>query len=130
MEGHSFCIVLIPSPKTMRKLSPFPQNFRIRKLGEITVFYAVLNTISRRLFLSRIQNNLQALGLEIVSPLFKINYVKIEKSTNFGIKENCQKKRKSFFLSLETWKRNSQTHCINRLLSNISKKCYQQKSLT
>ena len=80
----------------MRKLSPFSQNFRIRKLGEITVFYAVLNTISRRLFLSRIQNNLKALGFDIVSPPFKINYVKIEKSTNFGIKEDSQKSESLF----------------------------------
>ena len=50
-----------------------------------------LNTNSRRLFESRLQKYLKAFGLNIVSPLFSINYVEIEKYTNFEIKENNQK---------------------------------------
>ena len=37
---HSFRIVSGDSPETMRKLC-LPQNFHTRKLGEITVFFAV-----------------------------------------------------------------------------------------
>ena len=51
----------------------------------------ILNTNSRRLFESRLQKYLKAFGLNIVSPLFSINYVEIEKYTNFEIKENNQK---------------------------------------
>lgn len=36
------------------------------------------------------------LGLNILSPLFSINYVKIEKYTNFKIKENNQKIKNLF----------------------------------
>ena len=50
-----------------------------------------LNTNSRRLFESRLQKYLKAFGLNILSPLFSINYVEIEKYTNFEIKENNQK---------------------------------------
>ena len=74
----------------------------------------MLNKILRRLFVSRIKNNLNASGLNIVSLLFEINYVKIEKCTNFGIEENIQKNDSLIFLNLETWKRNFQTHCISR----------------
>ena len=37
MERHSFRIIFGDLPETLRKL----QNFHTRKLGEITVFYAV-----------------------------------------------------------------------------------------
>ena len=40
VEKHSFCIVLDDSPKTARKCA-FLQIFHTRKLGEITLFYAV-----------------------------------------------------------------------------------------
>ena len=40
MERHSFCIVSGESPKTMFNLC-LHENFHARKLGEITVFYAV-----------------------------------------------------------------------------------------
>ena len=36
------------------------------------------------------------LGLNILSPLFSINYIKIEKYTNFKIKENNQKIKNLF----------------------------------
>ena len=36
------------------------------------------------------------LGLNILSPLFSINYVKIEKYTNFKVKENNQKIKNLF----------------------------------
>ena len=55
-----------------------------------------LNTNSRRLFESRLQKYLKAFGLNIVSPLFSINYVEIEKYTNFEIKENNQKTENLF----------------------------------
>ena len=57
----------------------------------------ILNTNSRRLFESRLQKYLKAFGLNIVSPLFSITYVKIEKYTNFEIKENNQKIESLFF---------------------------------
>ena len=56
-----------------------------------------LNTNSRRLFESRLQKYLKAFGLNIVSLLFSITYVKIEKYTNFEIKENNQKIESLFF---------------------------------
>ena len=56
-----------------------------------------LNTNSRRLFESRLQKYLKAFGLNIVSSLFSITYVKIEKYTNFEIKENNQKIESLFF---------------------------------
>ena len=56
-----------------------------------------LNTNSRRLFESRLQKYLKAFGLNIVSPLFSITYFKIEKYTNFEIKENNQKIESLFF---------------------------------
>ena len=55
-----------------------------------------LNTNSRRLFESRLQKYLKAFGLNILSPLFSINYVEIEKYTNFEIKENNQKTENLF----------------------------------
>ena len=55
-----------------------------------------LNTNSRRLFESRLQKYLKAFGLNILSPLFSINYVEIEKYTNFEIKENNQKTKNLF----------------------------------
>ena len=58
-----------------------------------------LNTNSRRLFESRLQKYLKAFGLNILSPLFSINYVEIEKYTNFEIKENNQKLKISFLKS-------------------------------
>ena len=50
-----------------------------------------LNTNSRRLFEIRLQKYLKEFWLNIASPLFSINYVKIENYTNFEIKENNQK---------------------------------------
>ena len=41
MEMLSFRIVSGESPETMRNCA-FPQNFYTRKLGEITVFFAVI----------------------------------------------------------------------------------------
>ena len=55
-----------------------------------------LNTNSRRLFESRLQKYLKAFGLNILSPLFSINYVEIEKYNNFEIKENNQKTENLF----------------------------------
>ena len=55
-----------------------------------------LNANSRRLFESRLQKYLKAFGLNILSPLFSINYVEIEKYTNFEIKENNQKTENLF----------------------------------
>ena len=41
-ETHTFRRISGKSPETLRKNFAFPQNFRIRKLGEISVFYAVV----------------------------------------------------------------------------------------
>ena len=46
MERHSFRVVSGESPETKRNCA-LPQNFHTRKLGEITLFYAVIVTINR-----------------------------------------------------------------------------------
>ena len=49
MERHSFRLVLGESPKLCGNCA-FPRNFHIRKLGEITGFFAVIGVLMMLLF--------------------------------------------------------------------------------